>query len=170
MLAPGAHKSTGIYPTTSGTQQRWGSISNLMICRGMALLFCFYAQIADNMTTHRKSHGYTQITKPKFKHGKWECVKTKQACLRSQTRTPPQVFSWKSTLAPLNPASSGRSPFSRLRPQRNQLIPDWGVVVCERFFFLLGECSLCWPLWQRGALYLLSTTKNGITLYQMDKV
>lgn len=35
--------------------------------------------------------------------------KTKQACLSSQIHTSPQVFSWKSTLAQLNPAGSGRS-------------------------------------------------------------
>lgn len=137
MLAPGAHKSTGIYPTTSATQQRWGSISNLMICRGMAPLFRFYAQTADNMTTHRKSHGYTQITKPKFKHGKWECVKTKQACLRSQTRTPPQVFSWKSTLAPLNPAGSGPSVCGL--SVINLFLTEARLYVRDFFFFSAGR-------------------------------
>lgn len=80
------------------------------------LIWCFVEEWA--CFSHTKSHGYTQITKPKFKHGKWECAENKTsmfALLDSHIAT---GFLMEKHISTVKPSQLGS--FSlRLRPQCN---------------------------------------------------
>lgn len=116
----------------------------------MDLLF---TQIVTHTHIHTKSHGYTQITKPKFKHGKWECAENKASMFVLPGSNAATGFLMEKHISPVKPGS-GPS-LSVCGPSLINLFLTGRGCMWEIFFPPRPECSLCWPLWQRGALYLL---------------